>query len=310
MTFNFRLFTLTAFALTAFAANSFLCRWALAGQAIDPLSFTLLRLFSGAVMLLLLYWVIERQSIKALLSLKREDQVGSLAFGPAMLDKLTALWPACLLFTYAAGFSYAYISLETGIGALILFAAVQISMISINILNGDKPNRWQWAGIFISFSGFIYLLFPSLSSPGFLGFVLMTVAGVAWGLYSLQAKSRSTDLSALAKTTKNFVWSLPFGLLLLIFVLVLNGYQGIFLQTKGIALALISGALTSGVGYAIWYQAVKQLNATLASVSQLLVPVIATAMGISFLAETLSLHFILATGLVLGGVMLVLLKKG
>lgn len=315
MRLNSNLLILTSLALVAFAANSFLCRWALAGQQIDALSFTLIRLISGAIMLLLLYIIVEKKSVKSLLNLKQSNRVNfddREDEGSMMLSfrrYLPSLWGPLLLFTYAAGFSYAYLSLETGIGALILFAAVQISMIGINILKGDRPRAVQWLGIIISFSGFIYLVLPSLSSPSLKGFILMTLAGVAWGVYSLQAKEiKALNDSALTKTARNFIWSIPFGLLLLLVSLTLNGIQHINIQMTGILLAVVSGAVTSGVGYAIWYQVVKQLNGTLASVSQLLVPVIATAMGISFLGEGVDNHFIIATVMVLGGVMIVLVK--
>jgi len=316
MRLNSNLLILTSLALVAFAANSFLCRWALAGQQIDALSFTLIRLVSGAIMLLLLYVLIEKKSIKSLLDLNPGNKAslldskgrGSLTL--SLRGYLPSLWGPLLLFTYAAGFSYAYLSLETGIGALILFAAVQISMIGINILKGDRPSLVQWLGIIISFSGFIYLLLPSLSSPSLFGFILMTLAGVAWGVYSLQAKeTNAQNDSALTKTARNFIWSIPFCLLLLIVSLSVNGTQQIKVQMTGSFLAMVSGAVTSGVGYAIWYQVVKQLSGTLASVSQLLVPVIATAMGISFLGEGIDHHFIIATIMVLGGVMIVLMQR-
>lgn len=311
MTFNYRLFLLASVALIAFAGNSFLCRWALAGQQIDALSFTLIRLLSGAISLLLLYVVFEKRPIRQLFALNHELKKSGEDNHFTLMQSGKALLGPFLLFTYAAGFSYAYLSLETGIGALILFAAVQISMISLNIIKGERPSPIQWLGILISFSGFIYLLLPSLSSPSLKGFILMTIAGVAWGVYSLQAKEvNARNDSALTKTTRNFIWSMPFVLLLLVTSLLLNGVTQVSIESEGVYLAVVSGALTSGVGYAIWYQVVKELNGTLASVSQLLVPVIATAMGISFLGESLDLHFMIATFMVLGGVMIVLLKQG
>ena len=303
MKLNLRLFFLSSLALIAFAGNSLLCRWALAGQQIDALSFTLIRLMSGAITLLILFWVFEAKSVRALFKLNHQALTG--------MSRLKNLSGPFWLFIYAAGFSYAYLSLETGIGALILFAAVQISMIGLNIIKGDRPSLVQWVGILISFSGFIYLLLPTLSSPSLVGFILMTAAGVAWGVYSLQAKQVNPEKdSALTKTARNFIWSLPFALVLLFLSLLLSGTDSFFIENKGIYLALTSGALTSGVGYAIWYQVVKVLNATLASVSQLLVPVIATAMGVAFLGEAIELNFIVATLMVLGGVILVLLQKG
>ena len=307
MAFNIPLFLLTSLALTAFAANSFLCRWALAGQQIDALSFTLIRLLSGAITLLVLYVIVERKPIQMLLRLNQADASSS---GSSFMANFKGLAGAFWLFIYAAGFSYAYLSLETGIGALILFAAVQISMIGLNILAGDRPSKVQWLGIFISFSGFIYLLLPTLTSPSLKGFILMTLAGVAWGIYSLQAKAVTPQNdSALTKTSRNFIWSIPFILGLFVLHLIIYGNGQLHMEMKGFYLAVIAGALTSGVGYAIWYQVLKGLNATMASVSQLLVPVIATIMGISFLNEQVELHFIVATLMILGGVMMVLVKQ-
>lgn len=307
MRFDPKLFLLTSVALVAFAGNSFLCRWALAGQQIDALSFTLIRLLSGAITLVFLFVLVERKSVTQVLALKPSLTNEK---SKSLMHKVTPIFGPFLLFTYAAGFSYAYLSLETGIGALILFAAVQISMIGINVVKGERPNPVQWLGILLSFSGFIYLLLPTLSSPSLKGFVLMTIAGVAWGVYSLQAKQNAgANESALMKTSRNFIWSMPFAIFLLIANLMMLGSDNLFIEAKGVYLAIISGAITSGIGYAIWYQVVKLLSGTLASVSQLLVPVIATAMGISFLGEGIELHFIVSSFMVLGGVMIVLLKK-
>ncbi|MGB0941266.1 MAG: DMT family transporter [Marinomonas sp.] len=307
MRFDPRLFLLTSVALIAFAGNSFLCRWALAGQQIDALSFTLIRLLSGAITLVFLFVLLERKPVAQVfaLNLNKADLRPR-----SFKQRVMPIFGPFLLFTYAAGFSYAYLSLETGIGALILFAAVQISMIGINVVKGERPNLVQWIGILLSFSGFIYLLLPTLSSPSLKGFVLMTIAGVAWGVYSLLAKQKTeVNESALMKTSRNFIWSMPFVMLLLIANLLFIGGDNLLIEANGIYLAIVSGALTSGIGYAIWYQVVKQLSGTLASVSQLLVPVIATAMGISFLGEGIELHFVISSIMVLGGVMIVLLKK-
>lgn len=303
MILNVRLLLLTSMALIAFAANSLLCRWALAGQQIDPLSFTLIRLLSGALMLLILYKVFERKKAGPLFSL----QCNTPSTRSGKWKPWFSLFEPFLLFTYALGFSFAYLSLDTGIGALVLFAAVQISMIGLNILKGDQPNPCQWLGIIVSFSGFIYLLLPTLSSPSLLGFILMTVAGVSWGIYSLRAKEANAfSDSPLARSARNFIWAVPFSIIIMLIGVLLSGSSQIKVMIDGVYFAVISGAITSGIGYAIWYQVLKQLNATLASVSQLLVPVIATAMGIIILGEEINQHFILATLMVLGGVVLVL----
>ena len=206
-----------------------------------------------------------------------------------------------LLFLYAITFSYAYISLETGIGALILFGSVQVTMILVNLASGNKLHYAEWVGVVVAFSGFVYLLAPGLTTPSFLGFVLMTVAGIAWGFYTLAGRGSQNPLS---DTAYNFVRTLPF-----VVVLLLATLQTAHLSVQGVVLAVLSGGVTSGFGYAIWYLALAGLSATRAAVVQLLVPVIAAFGGVLFANEMITLRLTLASLMILGGILVVVLGR-
>jgi drug/metabolite transporter (DMT)-like permease len=265
----------TALALTAFAANSVLCRLALADGAIDAATFSMIRLASGAGTLLLL----------------------SVATGRVRLG--AGSWPpAGVLFLYAVAFSFAYIRLTTGTGALILFAAVQLTMFVAALSAGERPATLQWAGLGLALSGLLYLVRPGLAAPAPEGAVLMTVAGIAWGVYSLLGRHAAHPL---ALTTGNFVRAVP--LALFVNLLALPQFH---LELRGALLAMVSGSLASGVGYVLWYMALGGLTATRAAVVQLAVPVLAAAGGVVLLAEPVSLRLVLATAMVLGGIALVL----
>jgi drug/metabolite transporter (DMT)-like permease len=269
--------SLTGLALIAFAANSVLCRSALGQASIDAASFTTIRLVSGIIGL----WVIRVTQH----SKNRSTNYGS--------------WQAAvMLFLYAGAFSFAYISLETGTGALILFAAVQLTMILFALFKGERLGFIAWSGILIAFSGFVYLIFPGVSTPSFTGFLLMTIAGVAWGFYTILGKG---SVHPLADTTLNFTRTLPFILVMIIF-----SFPFSELSTKGIVLAALSGAIASGLGYTIWYTALKGLSAAQAAVVQLLVPVIAAAGGVVFISEVITFRLVISAVMILGGVTLVL----
>ena len=275
----------TALALIAFAGNSILCRLALGEQSIDAASFTIIRLGSGILMLMAIMQITAMGKTQ---SLRDSTAKGS--------------WKASLmLFLYAVCFSYAYISLETGVGALILFGAVQITIILIGIHAGNKLNALEWAGVFIAFGGFIYLVLPGLATPSLWGFVLMLIAGIAWGLYTLAGKSSQNPL---ADTAFNFLRTAPFVVVLGIITL-----SSAHITAQGIILAVLSGAVASGLGYTIWYMALKGITALQAAVLQLLVPVIAAAGGILFADETLTLRLILSGLAILGGILLVILGR-
>ncbi|WP_290698480.1 DMT family transporter [Amphritea sp.] len=272
----------TAFALLAFAGNSVLCRLALGEQSIDAGSFTVIRLLSGILVLSLLWYLMQRRKGAP------QDRTGRGSWGAATM-----------LFLYALAFSYAYINLDTGTGALILFGAVQITMILISLFKGHRLLWVEWLGLLLAFSGFVYLLAPVVNTPGLWGFILMTVAGIAWGIYTLMGRESDNPLS---DTHYNFFRTLPFVAVMLILILV-SGEMN--LTSKGIILAILSGAIASGIGYAVWYRALGGLSAVQAAVLQLLVPVIAALGGVLFTDEIISIRLMLASLLVLGGIMLV-----
>lgn len=270
----------TSLALIAFAGNSILCRLALGENAIDAASFTSIRLVSGVVVLVII------------LSLTSSNDA----------PKARGSWTAStMLFLYAIAFSYAYISLDTGTGALILFATVQITMILVDIFSGNRLRPAEWIGVLIAFFGFVYLVFPGISAPSPAGLALMSIAGVAWGFYTLAGRG---SVQPLADTTFNFLRTLPFVAILVATTLPLTT-----LSTNGVLLAILSGGITSGIGYSIWYMALRGLTATQAAVVQLIVPIIAALGGVIFAAEAITLRLALASILVLGGVLTVILAK-
>jgi drug/metabolite transporter (DMT)-like permease len=272
-----RTIVLTLLAMVAFAANSILCRVALKHTMIDPASFTAIRLISGAGML----WLIVR--------LRPGTNGGA------------GNWPSALaLFVYAAGFSFAYVSLPAATGALLLFGAVQITMISCGIWLGERMRARQVGGLILAFAGLVGLLLPGLSAPPLLGAALMLGAGVAWGIYSLRGRGAGDPTSV---TAGNFLRTVPIALLLGAWK-----FKGLSLDDAGIAYAIASGALASGIGYAIWYSVLPMLKATTAATVQLSVPLIAALGGIVFLAEPMTLRLALASLAVLGGVALVIAR--
>ena len=277
-----RIFGLTSLAMLAFAGNSLLCRLALKHTSIDPASFTTIRLVSGAVMLFLI------------VKLRRRPAVGR------------GNWLSGLaLFVYAAGFSFAYVSLTAATGALLLFGAVQATMISHGLWAGERLRSLQLLGLLLALGGMVGLLLPGLAAPPLLGSILMLGAGVAWGFYSLRGKGAGDPTGV---TAGNFMRAAPMALVL---SLVLLGQPEVraSLDTAGFGYALASGALTSGIGYAIWYTALAALKATQAATVQLSVPVIAALGGIVFLDESLTLRLILSSIAILGGIALVILER-
>ncbi|WP_299880830.1 DMT family transporter [uncultured Cocleimonas sp.] len=271
---------LTVLALIAFAGNSVLCRLALNDDVIDAASFTSIRLLSGIIFLLILVAI----RTKGEVNLKNGNWLS-----------------AVLLFLYAIAFSYSYISLDTGIGALILFGTVQVTMIMAGFLKGHRLTLIEWLGLFIAFSGLIVLLMPGASAPSLLGFGLMVISGIAWALYTLAGKGAKNPL---LDTANNFLRTLPFVLLLT--VLTFNNAQ---ISNQGIFLAILSGSVTSGLGYAIWYSALAGLHVTQAAIIQLTVPIIAAIGGLLFSNEVITSKLIISSMLVLGGVLLVIVGK-
>lgn len=271
-----RVFLLTALAMAAFAANSLLCRFALRDTRIDAASFTLLRIFSGALVLWLLVAVRSRRR-----PLRRNGS-----------------WPSALaLFAYAAAFSFAYTSLSAATGALLLFGAVQATMILWGVTRGERLRRAQLGGLALAIVGLIVLVFPGLAAPPIVGSALMLAAGIAWGAYSLRGKAAGDPLTA---TAGNFLRALPFSVALSLALLPWSR-----VDVPGIGYAVASGAIASGVGYAIWYTALPHLKAASAATVQLSVPLLTAIGGILLLGEPLTLRFILSSIAILGGIALV-----
>jgi drug/metabolite transporter (DMT)-like permease len=273
-----KVFLLTALAMIAFAGNSLLCRFALRQTAIDAASFTLIRIVSGAVCL----WLIAR-----------------LRKGPS---GKAGSWPSALaLFGYAALFSFAYLRLTAGTGALLLFGSVQATMILWALRKGERLRLGQVLGLLLAISGLVTLVLPGLSAPPVGAALLMLGAGIAWGIYSLRGKGAGDPLCA---TAGNFLRATPMAALLSLLML-----RSANFDSGGVCYAIASGALASGIGYAIWYTALPALKASGAATVQLSVPVLAAAGGIAFLSEQLTLRFVFASTAVLGGITLVILER-
>lgn len=270
---------LAMLALIALAANSILCRLALEAGEIDPAGFTAIRLLSGAAILTMLLYFFRLKT-------------------PASSSLRHGSWLAALmLFGYAIAFSYAYLFLDAGVGALILFGATQISIILLSHIGGTRLHIAEWVGVIVAFAGLVYLVLPGMSAPPLAGFVLMAAAGIAWGIYTLNGRKSSNPL---ADTGWNFIRTIPF-----VAVLLAVTFNQVSLSQKGITLAVISGAITSGLGYVLWYAVVHKITSTHAAVVQLLIPVIAAIGGILFLDERLSWRLVFSSLLILGGILLV-----
>ena len=281
-----RTFFLTALAMVAFASNSLLCRAALKQTAIDPATFTLIRIFSGAVAL----WLIVTIRSFFFSHVTRHTSLGS------------GSWTsAAALFIYAAGFSFAYVDLSAGTGALLLFGAVQATMILWGFRQGERLDALQLLGLVVAVTGLIVLVFPGLSAPPLISSIFMLAAGVAWGVYSLRGRS-SKD--ATAATTGNFLRAVPFALLISVVMLSKMRFDSL-----GATYAAISGAITSGLGYVVWYAALSGLKATGAATVQLSVPVLAATGGMLLLGEPISLRYAIASIAVLGGIFLVIIER-
>lgn len=269
----------TVLAMIAFAGNSLLCRIALKQTHVDAATFTTVRLISGAIVL----WLIVRLRAGA--------------------NTTTGSWKSALaLFAYAAFFSLAYINLSAATGALLLFGAVQVTMIGYGIWSGERLRALSAIGIVCAFAGLIVLVLPGVASPSFAGSVMMIAAGIAWGIYSLRGKKNAGD--ATATTAGNFILAVPFTI-----VFSLCGLHWMSIDAAGVYYAIASGAITSGVGYAIWYTALPGLQAMQAAIVQLSVPIIAASGGILFLGEPMTVRLALASIAILGGIALVIIGR-
>lgn len=268
-----RTILLTAFALIAFAFNSILCRMALRGGEADAIGFTFIRLVAGALTLITI----------------------SYFFGKGTKTSERGNWiSAFFLFAYAVCFSLAYLALSAGTGALILFGSVQLTMILIALFRGELPGAVEWLGLGIALGGMVYLVFPGLASPPLHSSLLMAAAGAAWGIYTLRGKGGGHPL---AQTTGNFLWSVP-----MIAVAGIPFFSQIHLSGRGIVIAIVSGGIASGLGYTVWYAALKFHTSTRAAVLQLAVPLIAAAGGVLLLSETATTRLWIAAALILGGI--------
>ena len=269
---------LTVLAMLAFAGNSLLCRFALQETAIDAASFTSLRLLSGAVSLWLIVYL----------------RGGGLV--------VSGSWASALaLFAYAAAFSFAYISLPAATGALLLFGAVQATMIGYGLWSGEHMTLRQWVGLVMALLGLVGLLSPGLSAPPLSGALLMLGAGIAWGVYSLRGRGGG---DATAVTAGNFVRAVPMAL-----ALSLLAGPVLSVDVEGAWYAVVSGALASGVGYALWYRALPGLRPVSAATVQLSVPVIAALGGVVLLGEAPGVRLVLASLAILGGIALVIVSR-
>ncbi|MEM9531144.1 MAG: DMT family transporter [Pseudomonadota bacterium] len=270
---------LTALAMVAFAANSLLCRQALGAELIDAASFTVIRVAAGALTLGLLMLPTWRQSAPR------------------------PHWPsAWMLFFYMVFFSFAYLSLSAGTGALLLFGAVQVTMFTAALRDGEHFSPASWFGLLAALAGMVYLVSPGITAPEPAGAALMVCAGIAWGGYSLLGRGVRDATGA---TASNFLFCLPLAMLTGAFFIGSARVTG-----TGMILAIASGALASGLGYAIWYAALRGLQAGRAATVQLSVPVIAAIGGVVFLAEEMTFRLGLATALTIGGVGVVLSQRG
>jgi len=269
-----RVILYTAFALVAFAFNSILCRLALQSGEIDAVGFTLIRLISGAAALMAI----------------------SYFFGGATADnRERGNWiSAFFLFAYAICFSLAYISLTTATGALILFSSVQLTMIAIGLIRGERPGLMEWIGLLLALAGLVWLVFPGLAAPSLPSSALMAAAGIAWGVFTLRGRGSK---NALAEMTGNFLRSVP-----MIILISLPFIYQIKLSASGVIFAILSGAAASGIGYSVWYSVLKYHTATRAAILQLAVPVLAAFGGVIVLSETVSLRLVLASALILCGI--------
>lgn len=272
---------LTAAAMAAFAANSIICRIGLGQGVIDAASYTSIRLVSGAVALALIRLAAAGKN-------ERSAPIGWL--------------PAGALFLYAIAFSFAYVSLGIASGALILFGAVQSTMILAGIRAGERLGAAAWTGLATALAGLIYLVSPGLTAPAPLGAALMAAAGVSWGVYSLLGRGIKDPL---ASTAINFARATPMAL-----IVSLTALGSLHISVRGALLAVLSGALASGCGYVIWYAALRGLTATRAATVQLSVPVLAAASGALFLGEAVSPRLALSSLMILGGIALVLSRRG
>lgn len=283
-----RVAALTVLAMVAFAGNSLMCRVALRETGIDAATFTVVRIVAGAVVL----WLIVR--------VRWWDQAGT-ETGAGSARGSGSWTSAGALFAYAVCFSFAYVSLSAGTGALLLFGAVQATMVGYGLWSGERLREWQVVGLVLALAGLVGLVLPGVTSPSVVGSALMLAAGVAWGVYSLRGRSAGEPIRT---TAENFKLAVPMAV-----ALSLASLPWMSIDWAGVGYAVVSGALASGVGYAVWYTALRGLQATQAATVQLSAPVIAALGGILFLGETFDGRLLMASIGILGGIWLVVGRK-
>lgn len=275
-----KIFFYTGFALVCFALNSILCRLALGQNLIDAPGFTTVRIVSGAITLLIIFSF----------------------FKTGNAESIKGNWlSAFFLFAYAICFSFAYNELTTATGALVLFGTVQATLIILALKNGERPSVFEWLGLTVAVGGLVYLVSPGLAAPPVFSAFLMMCAGISWGFYTIRGKGSANPL---ADTTGNFIRAVPFVLVSALPFIFQNNFS-----TSGILYAVLSGAIASGIGYAVWYAALKFHTATRAAVLQLAVPVFAAVGGIVLLSESVSARLLISAILILGGISAVIIKK-
>ena len=286
---------LTLIAIVSFSANAIICRWALNGQHIDPVSFTCFRLGSGALMLFAVM----------LLSAQQRQKLANTKIKSTLIPSHKGSWKAALiLFIYAITFSYGYVAISAATGSLILAGVVQLTMIGHALRNGERLHTMEWYGLVLALTGLAYLMYPKLTSPSWWGLFMVIASAYTWAIYSLNGRQ---SLNPLVDTAYNFYRTVPMvvvmALISIMFTDVIN------LTAMGVGIAIFSGAVTSGLGYIIWYKALPRLSSSLASSCQLLVPLLA-AFGASWLIdEPITLHFLLAAFFVMSGLTLVLVGQ-
>jgi drug/metabolite transporter (DMT)-like permease len=283
----------TLIAIVAFSANAIICRWTLDNDFIDPVSFTSFRLGAGAAMLFIV------------MALSTRQQAHNNKIKATMIPSQKGDWKASIyLFIYALAFSYGYVAINAATGSLILAGVVQLTMIGFALRNGDRLHGAEWLGLILALIGLVYLMYPKLTSPSWWGLLMVIISAYAWAMYSLNGRY---SLNPITDTAYNFYRTLP--MVLLLTAISLTFTDVINLTPTGVAMAILSGAVTSGLGYIIWYKALPRLSSSLASSSQLLLPLFA-AFGAQWLInEPITLHFLLAAAMMLGGLALVLIGR-
>ncbi len=283
----------TLIAILAFTANAIICRWTLDSGLIDPVSFSSLRLGAGAVMLFIV------------MALSAKQQASKTQIKSTKLSSQKGDWKTSgYLFIYALTFSYGYVAISTATGALILAGVVQLTMIGHALRNGDRLHGAEWLGLILALIGLVYLMYPKLTSPSWWGLVMMILSAYTWAIYCLNGRH---SLNPVTETAYNFYRTLP---MILVLMVVSFAFTNVINFTPlGITMALFSGGVTSGLAYIIWYKALPRLASSLASACQLLVPLFAAFGASWFIGEPITLHFLLAATMMLGGLALVLIGR-